>query len=976
MEPSTGTSAGLRSDADLIVEARGGDAAAFGALYERHAGAALVVARQYAASRSEADDVVSDAFAAVWSALRGGSGPTDAFRAYLFTVVRRVAAVQRDRGRRAEPTDDIAVLEAGSVAAPAAEEPALAGFERSVVARAFAGLPQRWQAVLWHSEVEGLTPAQIAPLLGLSANSTAALAYRAREGLRQAYLQQHLADPLEDPCRAVAGKLGGYVRSGLGARDTAQVEAHLDTCGECRALVLELRDVNRGMRAVIAPLVLGVVGMGALRFVLPTSGGVAAGSASLASGGAAVGGAGAGAGAAVGGGGLAAAVASALSSVPIALAAAVAGVVLVGGITYGVVQLTSGDDEADTPAPTATSGATPGLSGSPNPSGLPETDVPADEPTSEPSSEPTPPGQGSLTETAPTATEARPVPTLSPPPPPAEPGPALLVVGDLGALVLEAGVSGQGLAVQVSNEGESAATGLNASVDLPDGVIVTAVSTASTGRLGVHATAGDWSCRNGDGGLACTLPVLGAGETSRLAVTVDVAEDFAPETASVTWHVTGEGIAAVSRPTLVPVNRAPARLVLGGLVADRELVRRGVTALDLTVRNAGGIVAAPATVAVDAPPGIAVTGDDGWDCRSLPGGELSCTTPGIDPGTTVTLPLTVTAAWWASEGTLLVSFSPGGTTPVPFTVVAPTAPSLRYESAGSLGVTEVGAPLLACDVPAGERACWDLERNNNDYAMVPFDSAGPTGQEATVSSSARLELPKGAEVEFAGLYWSANRGPGDSWLGDPASARLRGPGGGYVPVTATSTWMVVDNASRRYYQSFADVTAQVAAAPDATGSWSVADVAVSAERTDANRTYYAGWSLVVVYSQPEAERSVVSVYDGANWVAADSSVDLPIAAGSGAQVRVGVVAWDGDRGTSGDTLRLDRQALTPQGLSGPGSSGNAFDSTATGFGHRNSLGTDAKGFVPVRASNDDAILTAGTKGDQYLLGAVTVRVSD
>ena len=57
--------------------------------------------------------------------------------------------------------------------APAAEEPALAGFERSVVARAFASLPERWQAVLWHCEIEGRTPAEVAPLLGLTAMSVA-----------------------------------------------------------------------------------------------------------------------------------------------------------------------------------------------------------------------------------------------------------------------------------------------------------------------------------------------------------------------------------------------------------------------------------------------------------------------------------------------------------------------------------------------------------------------------------------------------------------------------------------------------------------------------------------------------------------------------------------------------------------------------------------------------------------------------------
>ncbi|OZB50333.1 MAG: hypothetical protein B7X40_02670, partial [Cellulomonas sp. 14-74-6] len=304
MSATAAVGSDLRSDAALIAASRTRDAAAFGALYERHAGAALVVARQHTDSAADAEDVVADAFTAVWGALQRGSGPTEAFRAYLFTVVRRVAAARRDAGRRTQATDDVAVLEAGALPEADAAEPALAGLERGLVARAFASLPERWQAVLWHSEVEGLQPAQIAPLLGLTANSTAALAYRAREGLRQAYLQQHLNEPHSEACRAVSGKLGGYVRGGLGARDTKAVEAHLDECGRCRGLVLELGDVSHGMRGVVAPLVLGLAGLGALGHALPIGGGLAAGVASLTAGptGAAAGG-GAGAGAAAGGAG-------------------------------------------------------------------------------------------------------------------------------------------------------------------------------------------------------------------------------------------------------------------------------------------------------------------------------------------------------------------------------------------------------------------------------------------------------------------------------------------------------------------------------------------------------------------------------------------------------------------------------------------------------------------------------------------------
>ena len=107
---------------------------------------------------------------------------------------------------------------------------AVAGFEGGAAAKAFASLPERWQMVLWHLEVENQKPADIAPLLGMSANSVSALAYRAREGLRQAYLNMHSADLVSDACRETNELLGGYVRGALSRRDATRVEDHLEHC--------------------------------------------------------------------------------------------------------------------------------------------------------------------------------------------------------------------------------------------------------------------------------------------------------------------------------------------------------------------------------------------------------------------------------------------------------------------------------------------------------------------------------------------------------------------------------------------------------------------------------------------------------------------------------------------------------------------------------------------------------------------------
>ena len=112
--------------------------------------------------------------------------------------------------------------------------------------------------VLWHVEVEGQRPAEVAPLLGVKANAVSALAYRAREGLRAAYLNMHTPDDLPDEeCRWVHEHLGGYVRDSLSERDTRRVREHLDVCVVCSKSYLELASVNSEMRALIGPVVLG-----------------------------------------------------------------------------------------------------------------------------------------------------------------------------------------------------------------------------------------------------------------------------------------------------------------------------------------------------------------------------------------------------------------------------------------------------------------------------------------------------------------------------------------------------------------------------------------------------------------------------------------------------------------------------------------------------------------------------------------------
>lgn len=265
------------SDDALLDQVRGQDTEAFRLLYERHRLAVLNCARQYTTTGFDAEDLAEEAFARVLKLLRAGAGPQTAPRAYLCTVVRHMAA---DRGRRSwreETVDDVPEPRAhaeGQVDAMAAT------VERGYIQRAFETLPHRWRQVLWYGEVEGRKPAEIATLLGMSPRSVSALAYRAREGLRQAYLQAHLGASVPAGCRRTLERMPAYVRAALPTRSEEQVREHLEDCAFCQSRFLELNELDRDLRGILAPLLLvgttatgtagvsGVPGFGIVRRML------------------------------------------------------------------------------------------------------------------------------------------------------------------------------------------------------------------------------------------------------------------------------------------------------------------------------------------------------------------------------------------------------------------------------------------------------------------------------------------------------------------------------------------------------------------------------------------------------------------------------------------------------------------------------------------------------------------------------------
>ncbi|OKJ22896.1 RNA polymerase subunit sigma-24 [Streptomyces sp. CB00316] len=402
------------SDAQLIQGMREGDDLAYEELFRRHSGAVRRYARTCCRDGHTADDLTAEVFARTLQAVRGGKGPQEAVRAYLMTAVRHVAAAWTKSAGREHLVDDFAVFAAqasrtsklsdGDTLDLGADVLAMHEAEQSMAMEAFRSLPERWQAVLWHTTVEEESPSEIAPLFGLTANATAVLASRAREGLKQAYLQAHVSQALTTGgnCAQYADRLGAYARGGLRMRAERGLRKHLDECAKCRVAAGELEHVNAGIPALLP---IAVIGWFAAGYSLKAAGVVAGGAAGATGAGAAAAATGSGTTGAAAGGSAAgpssgsaggAAASEGLGAPAKAGIAAAVAVAAAAGLVWALV----GDDQ---PKPEAKPVAKP-------PAVAPE--VPAPEP---PAPEPEPPA----------APASDPVPPASPAPPPEpEPEPA------------------------------------------------------------------------------------------------------------------------------------------------------------------------------------------------------------------------------------------------------------------------------------------------------------------------------------------------------------------------------------------------------------------------------------------------------------------------------------------------------------------------------------------------------------------------
>lgn len=284
--------------------------------------------------------------------------------------------------------------------------------------------------------------------------------------------------------------------------------------------------------------------------------------------------------------------------------------------------------------------------------------------------------------------------------------------------------------------------------------------------------------------------------------------------------------------------------------------------------------------------------------------------------------------------------------------------------------------------------------NTNDTSPDVFWQSGLPMGSATASnmitaavarSTAMLDVPAGATVSHAYLYWSA-RSTGA--MADP-TVTLEGPNGFSGVVMADDS--VTTAFGGTYYQSAADITLIVKS--QGLGAYSVSGVDSVALTNLNDPQISAGWWMVVLYELPGDNLRTIAIHDGLDQIVDQSPIMATI---SGFTVpmglynaKIGLIAYDGDDSSMGDDFLWNGSAISDA----LNPTGNIFNGTRSRLGTavsnvgdlpqltggaRSMSGIDldvldiTSNVMPGQTS---AAIEATTVADNYVLGGIITSIS-
>jgi RNA polymerase sigma-70 factor (ECF subfamily) len=176
-------------DAELLRRIGDGDLGAVAALYDRYASTLLGLALRIVRERSEAEDVVHDAFLVVGERARQYVAERGTVAAWLITLVRNLSIDRtRRRERRGVIARDFLAHDpaAGIASQDDPETDAFGASRRTRVRRALASLPDVQRRTIEVAFFEGLSYPEMAEREGVPLGTIKSRAARALAALREA----------------------------------------------------------------------------------------------------------------------------------------------------------------------------------------------------------------------------------------------------------------------------------------------------------------------------------------------------------------------------------------------------------------------------------------------------------------------------------------------------------------------------------------------------------------------------------------------------------------------------------------------------------------------------------------------------------------------------------------------------------------------------------------------------------------------
>jgi RNA polymerase sigma-70 factor (ECF subfamily) len=192
-------------DAALIAGLRSGDSGAFETLLREYGPRLLRLARRFLANEEDARDALQDAMVAVYRSI-GNFESTSALATWLHRIVVN-SALMKLRTKRRHPEEDIEqylprFLEDGHQLIPSTPwtESADSVLEReelrTAVRQAIEKLPEAYRIVLQLRDIEELSTAETAEILGTTKNVVKIRLHRARQALKTL-----LDEPMRNPTK-------------------------------------------------------------------------------------------------------------------------------------------------------------------------------------------------------------------------------------------------------------------------------------------------------------------------------------------------------------------------------------------------------------------------------------------------------------------------------------------------------------------------------------------------------------------------------------------------------------------------------------------------------------------------------------------------------------------------------------------------------------------------------------------------------